>query len=288
MTRVSAVIPVHNTEAFIAEAVSSVLTQTHPDVEVIVVDNNSTDRTPQILADYGPRIRVHRETRPGVAFARNAGAALATGEWIAFLDADDVWLPHKVAAQLAHDGAAWSYTNRYNFGARGPLPEVQSDVTPMMGGDVFVPLMRQGNFITMSSVMMRRALFERLGGFFPVKGGCEDWDLLLRAAEAHDVAYVPEPLTRYRVHANSYSSNHRAMAPARAAVIERALARERGRLLPWWLRRQIWAETHRTNGWDAGRAGARLEALAGYARAAAAWPLGLQPYKEALKVCLHA
>ena len=290
MTRVSVIIPAYNAAAFVREAVDSALAQTHRDTEVIVVDDSSTDETPQVLAGYGERIRVHRQPNAGVAGARNTGARLATGEWVAFLDADDVWLPGKIEAQLARVGGCnWAYTNRYNFGARGPLPEVQTDVTLMTDGDVFVPLLLRGNFITVSSVMMRTALFEQLGGFYHQKGGCEDWDLWLRvSSHHHDVRYVPEPLVGYRFTPTSMSANHRAMAPARRAVVARALQTDRGRALPWRLRRQIWAETCRTNGWDAGRSGARLDALTDYARAALAWPLNPQPYKEALKVCLNA
>jgi glycosyltransferase involved in cell wall biosynthesis len=287
MTRVSVIVPAYNAAAFVREAVNSALAQTHGNVEIIVVDDSSTDDTARVLALYGDRIRVHRQANTGVAGARNSGARLATGEWVAFLDADDVWVPHKIAAQLAAAGdRPWVYSNRYNFGARGPLPEIQSDVTVMTAGDVFVPLLIRGNFITTSSVMMRAALFHQLGGF-PNQAVCEDWDLWLRAASRHEVAYEPEPLIGYRVTATSISFNHRTMAPARRMVVRRALESERGRSLPWLLRRQIWAETWRTNGWDAGRQGARLDALADYARAALAWPLNPQPFKEALKVCLH-
>lgn len=290
MSRVSIIIPAYNAAAFVRDAVDAALAQTHPDVEVIVVDDSSTDDTPQVLATYGDRIRVHRQPNAGVAGARNTGARLATGDWVAFLDADDVWLPRKIEAQLeAADGRAWVYTNRFNFGARGVLPEVQTDVTMMSEGDVFVPLLLRGNFITVSSVMIRTALFQQVGGFYHQKGGCEDWDLWLRvSSHGHEVAYAPEPLVGYRFTPTSMSANHRAMAPARRAVVARALDSERGRSLPWRLRRQIWAETCRTNGWDAGRSGARLDALADYARAALAWPLNPQPYKEALKVCLNA
>lgn len=290
MTRVSVIIPAYNAAAFVCEAVNSALAQTHPDVEVIVVDDSSTDDTPDVLARYGSRIRVHRQPNGGVSSARNTGASLATGDWVSFLDADDVWAPRKIEAQLeAVGGGAWAYTNRYNFGARGAVPEIQTDVTRMSEGDVFIPLLLRGNFITVSSVMMRTALFEELGGFYHQKGGCEDWDLWLRAASRHhQIRFVREPLVGYRFTATSMSANHRAMAPARRAVVARALDTERGRSLPWRLRRQIWAETCRTNGWDAGRSGARLDALANYARAAMAWPLNPQPFKEALKVCLNA
>ncbi|MGE0864400.1 MAG: glycosyltransferase family 2 protein [Vicinamibacterales bacterium] len=288
MPKVSIVIPAYNAEDFIREAVDSALAQTHADREVIVVDDSSTDDTPLILKSYGDRIIVHRQPNAGVSGARNTGAALATGDWIAFLDADDVWRPAKLAAQLASATTPISYTNRFNFGARGELPEVQSDVTPLLAGDVFVPLMLRGNFITVSSVMMTREVFAAVGGFEHQPGGCEDWDCWLRAAQRYEFSVCPEPLVGYRFTSNSMSRNYRAMAPARRRVVSRALASPRGRQLGWRVRRQIWAETCRTNGWDASQAGARLDALRNYAAAAAAWPLNLQPFKEALRVCLYA
>jgi glycosyltransferase involved in cell wall biosynthesis len=290
MARVSVIIPAYNAERFIAEAVDSALAQTHPDVEVIVIDDGSSDGTGRILEAYGAAIRVHRQPNTGVGSARNAGARLATGDWVAFLDADDIWAPRKIEAQLNAVGdAAWVYTNRFNFGARGSLPEVQSDVQLMTDGDVFVPLLLRGNFITVSSVMMRRRLVLQLGGFVQGIDGCADWDLWLRAAsEGHEVRYVAEPLAGYRFTATSMSANHCAMGPARRAVVVRALETERGRSLPWRLQRRIWAQTYLTNSWDAARWGARSDALADCARAAAAWPLDVRSYKEAVKLCLNA
>lgn len=288
MARVSAIIPAYNAEAFIREAVDSALGQTHADLEVIVVDDSSTDDTADVLRSYGDRIIVHRQPNAGVAAARNAGAQLASGAWVAFLDADDVWRPTKIAQQLALGGSPLSYTDRFNFGARGDLPEIQSDVTPLLEGDLFVPLLLHGNFITTSSVMIKRDLFLELGGFPRTPAVCEDWDLWLRAAEQHAFTVVPEPLVGYRFTSAGLSADYGSMSQARRTVVSRALARARGQKLSWHVRRKIWAETFRTNGWDAGRSGAGLDALKNYAKAAAAWPLELQTFKAAVKVCLDA
>ena len=287
MPRVSVLIPAYNAERFVAQAINSALAQTHRDVEVIVVDDSSTDATPRILASYGDEIRVHRQPNSGAAAARNAAAKLATGEWLALLDADDLWERDKLEQQLAIATTGFCYTNRSNFGERGPVPRIQSDVTAMHNGDVFVPLLLEGNFITSSSVMIRREVFHELGGFTTDLKNAEDWDLWLRVAERHEARYCPEPLVRYRFHAGGKSRNHRRMAVARQSVVSRALASPRGRQSSWLLRRRIWAETCRTNAWDAGQAGARGEALRDYARAAMAWPLAVQPFKEALRVCLN-
>lgn len=290
MSRVSVIIPAYNSAAFVRETIDSALAQTHPDIEVIVVDDGSRDETPAILATYGDRIRVHCQKNTGVAGARNTGLRLATGEWVAFLDADDIWEPRKIETQLQAVGdASWIYTNRVNFGARGPFPELQSDITLMTDGDVFVPLLLRGNFITMSSVMIRTELVRQLGGLALGIDGCDDWDLWLRvASERHEVRYVAEPLLRYRFTPTALSTNHRIMVAARRVVVARALDTERGRSLPWQLRRRSWAQTSLTNSWDAARWGARWDALVNCARAAAAWPLDTRSYKKALRVCLGA
>jgi len=288
MSKVSVIIPAYNAAAHVREAIDSALAQTHQDTEVIVVDDSSTDDTPAILLSYGDRLVVRRQPNAGVAAARNHGAQLATGDWLAFLDADDVWAPVKIEEQLAATTTPVSYTNRFNFGARGDLPEDQSEVTPLLDGDIFVPLMLRGNFVTTSSVMIRRALFLDLGGFARSPRVCEDWDLWLRVAARHEFGVVANPLVGYRFTAASLSTNYRAMSAARREVIGAALASDRGRELSWHLRRRIWSETFRTNGWDAGRSGAALEALKEFARAAVAWPLELRTLKDAVRVCVHA
>jgi glycosyltransferase involved in cell wall biosynthesis len=287
MPHVSVIIPAYNAEAFIVDTVNSVLNQTFQDLEIIVVDDGSKDGTVAALAQFGGHVRVHQQANGGVARARNTGVSLATGTWIAFLDADDLWMPQKLERQLSIASAPMSFTDRLNIGARGDLPELQSLSTPMCGGDLFVPLMREGNFITNTSVMIKRELFEKLGGFYTGLNGTEDWDLWIRVAERNEIGFVPEPLVKYRFHEASISRNYARMNRERTIVISRGLALERGRALDWMTRRQIWAQTWLTNGWDAGRSGARLNALAGYARATLAWPLDPMPYKEAVKVCLH-
>jgi glycosyltransferase involved in cell wall biosynthesis len=286
MDRVSVVIPAYDAESFIEETVDSALAQTHSNVEVIVVDDGSTDGTLDRLARFGHRVIVYSQSNAGVSAARNAGVLRATGAWIAFLDADDVWLPNKLEWQLSAADTPWVYTNRYNIGARGDVPEVQSEITPMHDGDVFEPLLLEGNFITMSSVMMRRDLYEQMGGFFAGLAGAADWDLWLRVAARYPARCCHEPLIRYRFHAAGMSRNDRKMRRERELVVARALALERGRALDWTMKRRIWSNTWMTTAWDAGGAGGRARALADYGRAAMAWPLSLQIYKEALKLCL--
>jgi hypothetical protein len=136
--------------------------------------------------------------------------------------------------------------------------------------------------------LVKRAVFEETDGFHPGLQGAADWDLWLRIAERHPIAFCAEPLVSYRFHDGGMSRNHRKMGDERITVIARALSSERGRGLNWQTRQRIWSETLRANAADANRAGARAEAMLGFGRAVAAWPLWRQPYKEAIKACLNA
>jgi GT2 family glycosyltransferase len=157
----------------------------------------------------------------------------------------------------------------------------------MYEGDLFLLLLLKGNFITVSSVLLRRDVFEQLGGFSTDLRSVEDMDLWLRVAERYPIGLCPEPLVSYRFHPGGMSRNYVVMGRERRRVTARALRLERGRALDWRVRRQVWAQTWQTNGGEAGRAGARWPALLNFARAAAAWPLRAEPYKEAVKVCLN-
>jgi glycosyltransferase involved in cell wall biosynthesis len=284
---VSVIIPAYNAEAFIGDTIQSALDQTYRDLEIIVVDDGSSDGTVARVSAFGDAVRLHQQRNGGVARARNTGVSLARGEWIAFLDSDDLWLPTKIEQQLSLANAVMTFTDRYNIGDRGDLPEIQSVCQPMEGGDIFEALLC-GNFVTTTSVMMRRALFEQYGGFNVAFNGTEDWDLWLRVAADHDIGFCAQPLVRYRLHRGGISRNFARMNRERLQVISRALASPRGQTLGAWTVRRVWAHTWATNGFDSRRGGARRDAFVDYVRAAVAWPLELQFYKEAVKVCLNA
>ncbi|MCA9050710.1 MAG: glycosyltransferase, partial [Planctomycetaceae bacterium] len=225
MSRVSTIIPAYNAEKFISETVRSCLAQTHTDHEVIVVDDGSTDSTGELLREFGESIRVVQQENSGHVAARNAGAALATGNWIAFLDADDLWAPDKLSKQLeiASEDIGMVYTDRANFGETASVGATESPTHTLHSGSVFRELLVD-NFVTVSSVIMRKSWIEKLGGFSPEPSGSEDWDLWLRfAAAGGKMAVVPEPLTHYRIHAGSMTHRFEMMHRGRVLTIERAL-----------------------------------------------------------------
>jgi glycosyltransferase involved in cell wall biosynthesis len=135
---VSVVIPAHNTERYVAEAVTSVLTQQVSDLEVIVVDDASTDNTAQVVADLGdPRVRLVRLDKVGVGAARNRGICLARGRFIAFLDADDRWCAGKLTRQIAlleaEPDVGFVFTNFRRFDPSGYHDQTQFDYVPQLG-----------------------------------------------------------------------------------------------------------------------------------------------------------
>jgi glycosyltransferase involved in cell wall biosynthesis len=286
---VSVVIPVHNAASFIEEAVESVLCQSVRPHQIIVVDDGSTDGTADILRTFGGRIQVTSHRYGSAAASRNAGVARADGAWVAFLDADDVWLPEKLERQLAltaDDRVGLVYTDRFNIGSRGNLPGIQSDIQPPYSGDVFLDVLVHGNRITLSSVIVRTALFRALGGFSETLRNAEDWDLWIRLSESHHVAVCLEPLVRYRFHAAMKSSNPARMQMARRTIVRGALELPRGSRLPAATKRRILGATARTNGSDAARRGAVWLALQEFVRSAVAWPFDPELYREVVRLAL--
>jgi glycosyltransferase involved in cell wall biosynthesis len=198
--KVSVVMPVRDGERFLVEAVESVLAQTEPDLELVVVDDGSTDSTPRLLAGLtDPRVRVLTQPQLGLTPALNAGCAAAAAPVIARMDADDVALPDRFERQLAFLGAH---------------PEVA-----LLGGGIVlvdeagrefdrerapsVPALRERNDLVHGTVAMRAEAFGTLGGYRLDQS--EDFDLWLRFQERHGVAGIEEPVIRYRFHPGQFS-----------------------------------------------------------------------------------
>ncbi len=287
MVQVSTLIPVYNGEEYIADAVDSVLAQRDVKVEIIVIDDGSTDRTPEILRQYGDKIRVLRQKNGGHVNARNNGSKLAKGEWLAFLDADDAWLPDKLAKQLelANGNVGMVYTDRENFGDIARVTSTASQTYSLWEGDIFEPLLF-GNFVTVASVIIKMDWFERLGGFDEELLVCEDWDMWLRfSASGGTTKVCREPLTRYRWHAASMTNNQERMCHGRLKVLKRALESERGKRLPRKIVNQALASVWKCSAWYA-RPWHRWIALKWYMRSAQFWPWDGAVYKDILKCVL--
>lgn len=285
---VSVIIPVHNAGEYLRESIDSALAQESVRKEVIVVDDGSTDDTPKMLAEYGDRIQVISQPNAGCSAARNTAAYAAKGTWLAFLDQDDVWLPRKLAVQLARaeevKHADIIYSNIENFGSIERVDEFRGP-QELREGNLFIPLLLD-NFITMSSAMIRRSAFERLGGMDSTMSGVDDWDLWLRHfADNGFAAACPEALVRYRWHNQSLSKRHDFMCQQRLQALNKALGTPRGRAVGWRIRRQARANVWKCSAWFVA-ASDRWTAIRWYLHSAMSWPLNAEALKGIVKCSL--
>ncbi|MDB5108455.1 MAG: glycosyl transferase [Candidatus Binatus sp.] len=204
---VSVIIPVYNGDQTIAAAIDSVLAQDYAGaIEVVAVNDGSTDATATVLESYRGRITILAQANRGRAAARNSGVRASPGEYLAFLDADDVWLPHKLSAAISalekNAGAALLYSNAGKIDQRGnPLgisctPDDQNRA-PTLNDLLSIPW-----FILPSSVVMPRANFDRIDGFYEQFGASPKWEdawFMILARELGPFVYLAEPLVGYRV-----------------------------------------------------------------------------------------
>jgi GT2 family glycosyltransferase len=254
---VSVVVPTRNRAGLLRRTLHSICSQQTVEIEVIVVDDASTDGTPDVARSADPRVRVVRRPEPsGVSAARNDGIAAARGHWVAFCDDDDVWAPEKLSAQLSaaqEAGAAWVYTGDVNVDddlrvLSGSAPPGPGAVMATLGR--WNPLGSGG-----SNVVVRRDVLAGTGGFDPALKRTEDWDLWLRLARIGPPAWVCRPLVAYRFHRMNIAAEVDSMVAE-----PRELARRYG--IPVDL-----AAMHRRAAWTALRGGRRREAVRHYVHA---------------------
>jgi len=193
---VSVIIPTYNRVGLLGRAVDSVLVQQYPAFELLVVDDGSTDSTPELLAGYGAAIRVISQPNRGASAARNTGISEARHDLLAFLDSDDQFAPGKLARQAEVMGRAPEYLISHTdeiWYRRGQLLNQKKKHT-RQGGNLFARSLKLC-VVGMSTVMARREFFDRIGFFDEELPCCEDYDLWLRASHWLEFLHVPEPLT---------------------------------------------------------------------------------------------
>lgn len=242
---VSVIIPTFNRAALISETIDSILSQTRPPSEVIVVDDGSTDDTGSVIARYGSAVRYHRIDNVGPSAARNAGVALAKSPWIAFCDSDDLWRPTKLEGQVRlHELAPeveysftdfsfvasgeWSSSSRFAQAPIGfwePERRILADKIWVYDCSLYGRILRF-HPVSIPAVMMSRRLFERLGGYDHQfsRGLSEDMEFTLRCVGLPPIGVLAEPLVGVRKHAGNRSGDNVGSWLAQIGILEHALA----------------------------------------------------------------
>jgi glycosyltransferase involved in cell wall biosynthesis len=213
MPTISVVIPVFNGERFIGEAIRSVLGQTFRDLEIIVVDDGSTDRTASAVSQFPAPVSYYRQENSGAGVARNFGVSVARGEWIAFLDADDIWYPSKLAVQLQHAVASpdrsFFYSDMDTIDDNGHLIQkgvLSAKMRRRKRKDTLTCLLFDGLPLPYpSTVLLRKDLFLKSGGFNPSFRWKyhEDAQLFARIARLCTIHFIPQGLVKYRIYRGS-------------------------------------------------------------------------------------
>ena len=228
MPVISVILPVYNGERTIRETIESVLNQTFSGFELIVVNDGSKDSTLEILAQIeDPRLQVYSYPNAGVAASRNRGIARAVGEYLAFIDADDLWMPGKLKAQLKtlqrnpRAAVAYSWADCMDEAGRW----VRSGKRTAANGDVYAMLLLDNFLMCGSTPMIRRQALDQVGAFDESISPVADWDMWLRLAAHYHFVCVPVVQAMYRVSADSMSFDLARVEPACLTLCERAFAR---------------------------------------------------------------
>src|SRR5215471_7255324 len=223
---VSVIIPTFDRASWVGEAIASVLAQTYPHVELIVVDDGSHDATSAAVQAFGPALSYIWQPHAGVSAARNRGVAASRGELVAFLDSDDLWLPGKTAAQVAllqqqpHAHACYTDEIWIRHGVRVKPKRIHQKHS----GWLFEPSLPRC-IISPSSIMLRRTSWDQLGGFDEQLPACEDYDLWLRLTLCTPVVLLPERLIVKRGgHADQLSRCVPVLDQYRITALEKILA----------------------------------------------------------------
>jgi glycosyltransferase involved in cell wall biosynthesis len=223
MDRVSVIIPAYNASGTLARAVESALSQTRPPDEIIVVDDGSADRTPEVARGFGDRLRYLRQENAGAAAARNRGVAEAAGDWVAFLDADDWWLPHRLqrGMEIAGRQASLQWVGGGYARLTGDQPQ-----PVRVAGASYASLLKDGAYFedyfqaalagacfSTCSMLIRRSTLVEAGGFDPRLHVAEDVDLWMRLADRHPkIGYIDEPVFVYDLRGESLTRTSRSRA----------------------------------------------------------------------------
>jgi glycosyltransferase involved in cell wall biosynthesis len=228
MARVSIIIPTHNRRGLLACALGSVARQTFRDFEALVIDDGSEEDIASVCATADVPVRCIRISHAGVAAARNAGIEAAGGEYLAFLDSDDAWLPEHLARTVAvlqdrpEVGVVYHPYRTVDEQGRA----VPQRPTPSLPGGVITRDLLAHDVVTTPSVVCRRDLVRQVGGFDPALTTGEDYDLFLRLSRVCQFAALPEALLLRRLHEGNISKQQRVQTAVRHALLKERFCRQ--------------------------------------------------------------
>ncbi len=214
LPKVTIIIPSYNREKFICETINSALSQTYPNIEVIAVDDGSTDTTGEVLLNYGDKITVLEHSgraNKGQSAAINLAMRETRSKYVAILDSDDLWVPDKIEQQVKflekHPDVGLVYANGYAIDENGnklykliPLGHVENNDPSR--------LLLQCHFSVPSNSLVRRSVFETVGDFDETMRSAQDHDMAVRIAEVTKLSYIDQPLWYYRRHPDTQSGKH--------------------------------------------------------------------------------
>ncbi len=218
--QISVVITCYNQARYLGAAIASVLAQTYPPTQIIVMDDGSVDDSQAVAANYSG-VQYVRQLNQGVAAARNNGFQQSTGEFVVFMDGDDRLMPSALETNLnylrAAPACAFAFGSRIAVDAVGvPLPGWEWNYT---GEDHYLELLLGNQIHCPAQVMHRRAAFESVGGFREFSNSAEDYDLYLRLAQKFPLCGHREVIAEYRVHGTNGSHNHRLMMQSTLTIL---------------------------------------------------------------------
>ncbi|QDV39707.1 glycosyltransferase family 2 protein [Tautonia plasticadhaerens] len=228
---VSVIIPTYNSGSFVTAAVESALGQSVQPFEIIVIDDGSTDATSHVLKPYMGSIRYYQQPNAGLSAARNRGIAAAMGDLIAFLDADDIWLPNKLALQMEtlekHPEAALVHSDVYFWDNETGERAIRNKMRHGYTGRCYHQFFRR-NAVCPSTVLVRRECLDRIGGFDEQirRPTTQDYDLWWRIARRYDLAYLDRPTVLYRLHSGNASKQTLMMVEDELYVVLKALSED--------------------------------------------------------------
>jgi glycosyltransferase involved in cell wall biosynthesis len=288
---VSIITPTFNRAQFLGECIESVLGQTYTNIEHLLVDDGSTDNTTEVVRRYPDnRIQYTRQENRGQATARNVGLRMAKGQFICFLDSDNVWKLHKIERQLqlmqqlAHVDIL--------YGAQEVIDENSQIVPPPDGlrpmtrhsGRIMKHLLLE-NCVSFNTAMVRRQCFDQSGGFDENVRAGDDYDLWLRLSAKYEFLYIPEVFGQYRVMQNQISSDKERRFNSNKAMLERFI-KANPELVDERMERFVWSRFHVRRGRERAAAGKTSGAMSDYLAAIRLQPLTLAPWRALARLAV--